>query len=296
MFKDDRLYAFVVAGTTRSRARIRRICIHKRWLKLGMGVACLVFCAALYGLYGVFRAVTHRRLEQENNRLRVETERQRQLLNNLKFRVEQIEDTSRRLATEIKADAPKSQPADTMPRGAGGPLLPMEAGAIDTVEARARQIEETLRAYEEALKERARIPSLWPVEGELSDDFGGRRDPFGGDTAELHEGQDIAAPSGAAVVATADGAVSFAGWQNGYGQIVVVEHGSGLTTRYAHLSKIEAAVGQQITHGDMLGRVGSTGRSTGPHLHYEVRLAEQPVNPRSYLPPRALRAQSGAQR
>lgn len=281
MFRDDRLYAFVVAGTSRSRSQIRRFCIHKRWLKLGSGAICLVLCVALYGLYGAYRAVAQRHLEQENNRLRVENERQRALLNNLKYRVEAIEDTSRRLATEISAEPESSHGAA---RGAGGPLLPVDAASISTIEERAKQIEQELRGYERALRERARVPSIWPVVGEMTDRFGGRRDPFGGGGSEFHEGQDIAAPSGASVLAAGEGTVEFAGTQNGYGQLVVVDHGNGLTTRYAHLSKIEVAIGQQLTRGQTLGQVGSTGRSTGPHLHYEVRINDQSVNPRAYLP------------
>jgi len=77
--------------------------------------------------------------------------------------------------------------------------------------------------------------------------------------------------------------VTFVGWQNGYGQLVVIDHGEGLTTRYGHLSGIAATLGQVISRGELLGRVGSTGRSTGPHLHYEVRINDEPVNPLQYL-------------
>ena len=85
------------------------------------------------------------------------------------------------------------------------------------------------------------------------------------------------------MIAGANGTVTFSGWQNGYGQLVVIDHGGGLTTRYGHLSAIAASVGQMIQRGEFLGRVGSTGRSTGPHLHYEVRINDQPVNPLKYL-------------
>jgi len=127
-------------------------------------------------------------------------------------------------------------------------------------------------------------PSIWPVTGELTDGFGGRRNPFGGYSSEFHAGQDIATLTGTPVAASANGTVIFAGCQNGYGQIVIIDHGDGLTTRYGHLSKIEATVGQSISRGDVLGRVGSTGRSTGPHLHYEVRINDKPVDPMQYLP------------
>ena len=278
MKRDDRLYAFIVAHTSRS--RIRRVCIHKRWLKLAPALAALVLCASLYGLYGVFREAVHRRTERENARLRVENETQRQRLEQLKDRVDAIEDASRRLAEISGVSDEKSAGV----RGSGGPLVEMDEAGVAQVEARAAQLEGQLRAYEAVLKEKARVPSLWPVAGETTDGFGGRSNPFGGGGFELHPGQDIRAERGAPVVSAAAGTVVFAGTQSGYGQMVEVDHGGGLTTRYAHLSKIEAATGQEIARGQQIGQVGSTGRSTGPHLHYEVRVGGEAVNPRAYLP------------
>jgi murein DD-endopeptidase MepM/ murein hydrolase activator NlpD len=129
-------------------------------------------------------------------------------------------------------------------------------------------------------------PSLWPVQGRLTDGFGNRRNPFHRKSSEFHPGQDIAAPKGTPVSVTADGTVVFAGSKNGYGQIVIVDHGNNITTRYGHLSLIEAALGSVIKRGEEIGLVGSTGRSTGSHLHYEVRVGvdQVPVNPLAYLP------------
>ena len=287
MTRDDRLYAFIVARTSRSRSKIRRISIHKRWLKAATALLCLIMCAALYGLYGMFRDAQHLKIEQENTRLRVENEKQRQQLEKLENRVDAIEDASRRIAeisgTPLEGEDESDQEANR--RGAGGPLVEMDAAAIAEVETRAVQLEQELRAYESALRERARIPSIWPVAGgETTDNFGGRRDPFGSAASEFHSGQDISAERGTPVYAAGIATVKFAGTQGGYGQIVVLDHGDGITTRYGHLSKIEVVAGQQLARGEMIGRVGSTGRSTGPHLHYEVRINEEPVNPRAYLP------------
>jgi murein DD-endopeptidase MepM/ murein hydrolase activator NlpD len=279
MNRDERLYAFIVAHTSRSRSTIRRIRIHKRWLKIAPVVALLLLCAAAYGLVGVYREGVHLKVERENERLRVENERQRQKLEQLKDRVDAIEDASRRLA-EISGVTGNGA-ADV--RGTGGPSVPMDEVAIAAVEARAAQLEAQLKNYEQALREKA-IPSIWPVAGEMTDGFGGRSNPFGGSSLEFHPGQDIRAERGTGVVVAATGTVLSAGWQNGYGQMVEVDHGGGLTTRYAHLSKIEVAAGQQLARGDSVGRVGSTGRSTGPHLHYEVRINGEAVNPRAYLP------------
>jgi murein DD-endopeptidase MepM/ murein hydrolase activator NlpD len=128
------------------------------------------------------------------------------------------------------------------------------------------------------------IPSIWPVIGPLRSGVGVRSNPFGGGGSEYHKGQDIAAPIGTPVMATADGTIIVAGWQRGYGWVVYIDHGNGITTRYGHLSRIDVEIGQTIRRGEQLGLVGSTGRSTGPHLHYEVRINGQPVSPLQYLP------------
>jgi murein DD-endopeptidase MepM/ murein hydrolase activator NlpD len=225
----------------------------------------------------------HLHIEQENNRLRLENERQRRQLNNLENRVDAIEDASRRLSEMSGVELDGEEGTD--PHGAGGPLVALDEAAIASIETRAAHLEADLNAYEVALRERARIPSIWPViGGEVTDSYGVRGNPFGGGSSEFHSGQDIAAPRGTPVLAAADGVVTQAGTQNGYGQIVVIDHGNGMTTRYGHLSKIEATLGQEIKRGELLGQVGSTGRSTGPHLHYEVRIGDVAVSPSHYLP------------
>lgn len=283
MNRDERLYAFIVAHTSRSRARIRRFSIHKRWLKASALAAFAVLCAAVYGLYGLTQTAVRTRIEQENNRLRLENERQRQQLQKLENRVDAIEDKSRRLSEEAGVSG-EQESADA--RGAGGPFLSLDDASLAQVEARAAQLEANLQVFEAALRERARIPSIWPVEGESTDAFGVRGNPFGGGSSEYHSGQDISAPKGTPVVAPADGTVTHAGWQSGYGNLVTIDHGNGLSTRYGHLSKVEVVVGQEIRRSELLGLVGSTGRSTGPHLHYEVRIGEVAVSPRHYLPAR----------
>ncbi|MDT5060529.1 MAG: hypothetical protein QOH63_988 [Acidobacteriota bacterium] len=129
------------------------------------------------------------------------------------------------------------------------------------------------------------VPSIWPVIGPLRSGVGMRTNPFGGSSIEYHKGQDIAAPTGTPVNATADGVVVIAGWVRGYGNGIYIDHGNGISTRYGHLSRIDVVVGQTIKQGQHLGLVGSTGRSTGPHLHYEVRINGQATNPLDYLPP-----------
>lgn len=128
------------------------------------------------------------------------------------------------------------------------------------------------------------LPSILPVEGRMTSSFGYRVNPFGGTSSEFHAGQDIAAPIGTPVVASADGEIVFAGWQRDYGNIVIINHADGVSTRYAHLSRCVVRVRELVVRGTPIGTVGSTGRSTGAHLHYEVRVNNQSVDPLGYLP------------
>ena len=127
------------------------------------------------------------------------------------------------------------------------------------------------------------LPSIWPVHGEITDGFGEGADPLNGEEA-FHPGVDIAAPIGTPVEAAGDGLVVQAGWEAGYGNCILIDHGDGISTRYAHLEKILVVVGEQVKRGEVIGKVGMTGRTTGPHLHYEVRIHDTPVNPVRFLP------------
>lgn len=128
----------------------------------------------------------------------------------------------------------------------------------------------------------ARTPTILPTEGWISSRFGYRKSPFGG-RREFHKGVDIATKEGSPVVATADGVVTFSDAKASYGETVVIDHGHGIVTSYAHLSKTLVNRGDHVKRGDTVGLVGSTGRSTGPHVHYEVRLNGMPVNPQKYV-------------
>jgi murein DD-endopeptidase MepM/ murein hydrolase activator NlpD len=126
------------------------------------------------------------------------------------------------------------------------------------------------------------LPSLWPVDGRLMSNFGRRSDPFSGEGA-FHAGVDISAVSGTPIKATADGIVSAAEWAGDYGRLVVVDHGNGFQTYYAHLSRFLVVAGQWVRRGEIVGRSGATGRATSAHLHYEVRRRGTAVNPHTYL-------------
>ena len=126
------------------------------------------------------------------------------------------------------------------------------------------------------------MPSIWPLRGRITAGFGQRLDPFSGEGA-FHSGVDICAPFGTRVEAGGDGIVLHAGWDSGYGNEIIVDHGYSMTTKYGHLSKIFVVVGQEVKRGEVIGAVGMTGKTTGPHLHYEVMVNNTPVNPMRYL-------------
>jgi murein DD-endopeptidase MepM/ murein hydrolase activator NlpD len=128
----------------------------------------------------------------------------------------------------------------------------------------------------------AAAPTLWPVEGRLTSSFGERLDPFNGEGA-FHSGVDISGNQGAPILAPADGVIVYADYMRGYGRLLVIAHAHGISTRYGHLSGFAVSAGQNVSRGDVVGYVGDTGRSTAPHVHYEVRINNVPVNPRKYL-------------
>lgn len=161
----------------------------------------------------------------------------------------------------------------------GGPLL----GAADDLDPRFQRLGLSLArmgALEDGL---AAVPHNLPASLEyISSGFGYRSDPFTGEAA-FHAGLDFRGPIGAPIYAAARGTVSYAGVRQGYGNCLEITHGNGVVTRYAHMSAFRARVGQVVAAGDTIGAIGSSGRSTGPHLHFEVRINDQPVNPRPFL-------------
>lgn len=173
----------------------------------------------------------------------------------------------------------------TTPRAVGGPFVPVRLSANSGAFERQLHRVSLSRAQADKLTRMlAQVPYRKPVAGpvEFSSGFGVRSDPFLGRPA-MHTGLDFRASTGEPVRATATGKVVKAGWHGGYGRLVEVDHGNGLTTRYGHLSAISVKIGEQIRIGQTLGEVGSTGRSTGPHLHYETRIDGEAVDPQRFL-------------
>lgn len=163
----------------------------------------------------------------------------------------------------------------------GGPLVALDKATM--FESKVKELDQALETLDK-LKSRARkLPLANPAAGRaISSSFGVRKDPLIG-TPALHSGMDFRAPYGSPARATAAGVVTKAGWNGGYGRMVEIDHGNGFSTRYAHLSKILVAPDQKIVAGDTVGEVGSSGRSTGPHLHYEVRRNGDAVDPLRFI-------------
>lgn len=165
----------------------------------------------------------------------------------------------------------------------GGPLIPFFKGQNQQLHPTLERLNLAFQRMDALERTLIAIPSGKPSStGMISSSYGYRRDPFTGGSA-MHSGMDFKGPLGQPILAAAGGRVTHAGWKSGYGKCVEITHGNGLMTRYAHLSKIGVATGQKIEQGVQLGAMGSTGRSTGTHLHFEVRLNGRAINPRPFL-------------
>lgn len=274
-------------------------------------VGAILFCAALVGLgvlgYGYLsKNVSQQKLaslERENAALKGKVSKLGSLTQSLANRlneIDEVEDEYRTIAGLSGIDP------DVMKAGVGGASHEGEVveGSIAGIEKNIRESilhnEKTLDAlirqadilykslsesvdqlkyYQDRLRH---TPSIWPTVGRLTSGFGGRVHPiFEG--ISRHDGIDISARQGTPVVAAADGIVTYARWKFGYGQTVEVDHGYGVTTFYAHLSKIKAKKGAAVKRGEVIGLVGDTGVSTGPHLHYEVKVGGKSKNPLTYI-------------
>ena len=192
--------------------------------------------------------------------------------------VAQLSDPERRLAL---AD---EESVEEDPRQAIDPQRLSDR--IDQLQVEAQRQEESLQALTGYFEDRkallASAPAIWPVRGWVTSDFGYRLDPYTSQR-KAHVGLDIANSPGTQVVAPAMGTVVYAAAENGYGNVIVIDHGFGLKTRYGHLAKINVRLGDRVQRGQPIGAIGNTGRSTGPHLHYEVRVDGVPENPRKFI-------------
>ncbi|MEP7270672.1 MAG: M23 family metallopeptidase [Acidobacteriota bacterium] len=281
MTQEKRFYTFIFAPTASS--PFKKFVLHYHII---YGILALALVGVMTLGVGAYRLTRHaivlakfNLIQMENRKLRDENHEVKNNLDRLQGRVAVIETTSRKLA-EVSG---LRQPGDLSTNiGSGGP----SGGDIDDLEHATAALERELRQIKDVVDRNqvklSSTPTGWPVRGYVTDGFGTRADPFGAGH-EVHSGLDISATFGTAIEATADGIVIFAGTYAGYGNVVVIDHGYGVTTRYGHMSRVDTTAGQRVHRGMQIGAVGSTGRSTGPHCHYEVRLHDRPVNPLNYL-------------
>jgi murein DD-endopeptidase MepM/ murein hydrolase activator NlpD len=224
------------------------------------------------------------RLKGENERLRKTNLTFESSVRKLQSQLGQYEERTRQLAIVAGVEGLGSGAEAGI--GGGTPLEETGIGGLAGLESRAGHLAGALDAIAGKLDERVRwissTPAIAPVKGIFTSGFGSRADPLTHGRGE-HQGVDIAAPPGQPVHASADGVVIRAGEVSGFGNAVFVAHGFGVTTRYGHMSRIDVRPGQRVKRGDIVGRVGNTGRSTGYHLHYEVRVDGEAVNPLAYI-------------
>ncbi len=308
--KSSRHFTLMIMPETAG-GEVRRLRVARRTVGLGVGAVFLLTVVAVASLAGnvvqYFDQSTAAYLDRENadlkNRIATLDARVNQLTKSVDDvrafegrlrRMTMISDPARDLGVggggRSARKAAAERTADEMRKGLLGEdaeeAAGLVAGRLLQTEVEARQAQKSVAQLSAYLKGQqsllAAIPSRRPTLGFLTSTYGMRVDPFTG-LPTLHAGIDFSAGIGVRVVATADGTVIWASTRGSYGETVEIEHLGGLTTRYAHLSRIDVKVGQKVTRGEMIGAVGNTGRSTGPHLHYEIRLNGVPQDPQRFL-------------
>ena len=274
-----------------ARAKFRKLKVSHRLLFSLISVVTSSLCLSTFFSIQYFTSLsqTHElsKLRRENKELQVANEQFSKSVESLRTQLGTVEDRTRKLA--IIAGITTLD--ETSQGGSGGVRNDQLSGNpyrdhVDKMSFRSHRLERDLSVLEKKFVAQnhllASTPSIVPVRGILTDGFGGRSDPFTGE-AGTHNAIDISSAVGQPVRAPADGIVVKAEWANGYGNVIFLSHGYGYSTRYGHLSSFATRPGAKVKRGDVIGYVGSTGRSTGPHLHYEVRVNNNPVNPLEYI-------------
>lgn len=288
----------------RGKNNVKKVAFSGKVLRVLIAVSTVFFLTTLYVVYDY---ASIKRDRAELLRLRKQTAEQSQHIKDLAVKVDEfadrLEDLKQfdkklRILAKYQVGKDKKQPL-----GIGGPsneqirlseLLDQDQEKIitgmrqsldqlnDDAGSREISFNELLKFLREQKSILAATPSIWPVRGWITSEFGSRDNPFGvGD--EFHKGVDIATRKGKEILAPADGLVVDTGYRAADGNFIMIDHGHGFSTYYAHLSNIAVKKGLRVRRGDLIGQVGDTGRSTGPHLHYGVYVNNVPVNPRKYI-------------
>ena len=282
---------FTVIFVPNARAKFRKYQIPLNVARVAGRVASVLGVALVVALLHystlLFEVSRLRKVEAESQNLLAKTHQIEQDAAALRAQMGQLSGVVNKLGVMAGVDAPLP---DARVGGVGGATAAertaADLGSFEQMTTRLNELTEKSREltgiFEKQRSILATTPSVWPVRGYLSAGFGNRDDPFTG-LKDFHPGLDISAPLGTKILAPADGRVIFAGVKGSYGNAVTVDHGHGIVTHYGHLVGFNVQVGQLVRRGSVLGFVGSTGRSTAPHLHYEVWLNGSNQNPLLYI-------------
>lgn len=288
----NEFYTLIVVPHAKARFRKFQVSVRlTRWVMAAAGVLtlCLLGILTHYSLISV-EVADVRRLKAENLALATKAKAYEENAGQLQAKVLQLQGMVGKLG--MMAGLEQSLPDPTV--GGVGGLSRMETTApsvdiassiasldeqVGELTTKSEKLEAFFRDQKQLL---ASTPSIWPVRGYLSAGFGNRNDPFTGQR-DFHSGLDISTPRGTNIVAPADGVIVFIGQKGGYGNVLVMDHGYGIVTRYGHIDSYNVKPGQRVRRGDVIAFVGNTGRSTAPHLHYEVWVNDQARNPIHFI-------------
>ena len=276
---------FVVVLAHSLRGRLRRIQIPHQAvysiLALSLFGAVSVFGFAASYARMVWKVANYNALKREADSLRMRYQNLQKVVSQTDQQLASLEVYANEVSMAYGIKQKLEGPSDIT---AQGKLIPSFTESVQDYDfLRSADAMLLLSGPARQIRTHASIPDLWPVDGRLIGGFGPRQDPFSGEGEEIHKGVDISGAIGTPVHVTADGIVRFAEMEGTFGRLVVVDHGGGMETWYAHMSKLYVHTGEEVRRGELIGAVGMSGRVTAPHLHYEVHVNGRPVNPYHYL-------------
>ncbi len=288
-------------------AQVKRFQLRRRWVLQAVVGASAVILVAVAAAAHYFAVVSEARenpaLRDENLRLKAELASINERLTHVDSTLDRVERFDQKLrAITLLSDPQRNlamgptedDPATKVALGGENQFVRSKeqvnpaalSSKLDKLSAEATRQEQSLQELQAYFQDQksllASTPSVWPVRGWVTSDFGTRLDPYTSERV-MHAGLDIAGPHGKEVISPSDGTVVFAGLEGGYGNVLVIDHGYGIKTRYGHLASIRVKAGEKVKRGDTIAALGNTGRSTGPHLHYEVRVNGIAQNPRKFI-------------
>lgn len=271
---------------------VKKINLTSNWFKIFAIISIIFWMSSLFMFFNYFnlknKVVNLKEVDHINTRQKIEMENLNTKVQFLETQLSRLQniDLKVRELVNLEVTASGVNFAGGVSSVKGENMAKVLTEKADALEKEIKVREKSLSELVEYLEDRKSLfmatPSLWPARGFITSEFGWRKDPVTR-VGEFHEGIDISSPYGSQVKAAAEGIVIISGPDGGYGKAVVIDHGYGIVTRYAHLSRSFVVVGQKIRKGAVIGAVGNSGKSTGPHVHYEVRIDGMPVNPLKYL-------------